>query len=125
PVLSMTGTRDASLVFRTTVANRRRPFERIHRGDQYLVTIDDAVHRTFADLETEHDAMEAGRLDGPPGPQTRPPGGAEHQAHLGIIRGVTLAFWDAMLRGDAEAMKWLREGGAEKALGAAARFEKK
>jgi predicted dienelactone hydrolase len=123
PVMNMTGTRDASLTFRTTHAHRRRPFERIHRSDQYLITIDGAVHRTFADLETIEDAIAVGRLDGPPGVATRPPGNTEHQQHLAIIRAMTLAFWQAYLQDDAGALRWLRDGAASRAVSRAAKFE--
>ena len=42
-----------------------------------------------------------------------------------LIRQSTTAFWDAYLKGDSAARKWLAEGGFETALGADGVFEKK
>lgn len=47
---------------------------------------------------------------------------AEFQA---LIKAGTTALWDAFLRGDAEARRWLAEGGYEEALGKKATFERK
>ncbi|HUU09291.1 MAG TPA: hypothetical protein VM431_01980 [Phycisphaerae bacterium] len=42
-----------------------------------------------------------------------------------LIRQSTTAFWDAYLKGDSAARKWLAEGGFEAVLGADGVFEKK
>ena len=42
-----------------------------------------------------------------------------------LIRTVTTAFWDAYLRDDAAAKRWLADGGCEATLGDSAKFEKK
>jgi hypothetical protein len=42
-----------------------------------------------------------------------------------LIRQSTTAFWDAYLKGDAEARAWLADGGFASILGADGRFEKK
>ncbi|HUR80268.1 MAG TPA: alpha/beta fold hydrolase [Thermoanaerobaculia bacterium] len=47
PVLSLTGTCDTSLLYRTFPRHRRIPFEQAH--DAYLVTIDRVNHDTFVE----------------------------------------------------------------------------
>src|SRR4051812_20905774 len=107
PVLHMTGTLDDSPIGDIKAAERRVPFDRIHAPDQYLVTFQGGDHMTFA-------------------VQRRRPGVGEKDARFQdlILQGTT-AFWDAYLKGDAEAKSWLARGGYAGALGGDGKLEVK
>lgn len=90
PALHMTGTRDQSRLWKTTVAHRRISFDRSSGNDRYLVTLRDGTHSTFSDDE-------------------RCPG-LMHADHIDTIQQTSLAFLDAYLRNDAGAKQWLRSG---------------
>ena len=106
PLLHMTGTADVSPVSDTTAAQRRVPYDRIAADHQYLVTFEGGDHMIFS-----------GRPRAVADPRD-----ADFQAL--IVQG-SLAFWDAWLRDDAAARKWLEGGGYAEALGARAVFEQK
>jgi len=91
PVLHMTGTRDDSPLGETKAAERRVPYDHIRGADQYLVTFQGGDHMIFS-----------GRL----GSQR----GEKDALFQGLIRQGTVAFWDAYLKGDAEAKAWLAQG---------------
>lgn len=97
PVFHMTGTRDDSPIGNTTAKQRRLPFDHGAGHPRYLLILKDANHMAFADR-----------------------GDANY--HELICVGST-AFWDAYLRNDAAAKKWLTEGGFKAALGDAGTFE--
>ncbi|HEY2323787.1 MAG TPA: acetylxylan esterase [Thermoanaerobaculia bacterium] len=79
PMLHLTGTHDSSLLYGTTPADRRVPFESIPRDDQFLISIKGANHSSFSDDES-----------------------AGNRAMHDIIRKSTSLFWNAYLRGDHE-----------------------
>jgi len=85
PMLHLTGTHDSSILYGTSPADRRVPFESIPRDDQFLISIKGANHSTFSDDED---------------PSNR----AMHD----VIRASTTLFWDAYLRGDATALAALK-----------------
>jgi predicted dienelactone hydrolase len=97
PCLHMTGTRDDSIVSGTRAEQRRIPFDHISGADQYLVTLIGGDHMVFSGR---------GRL----------PGGRRDELFQRHIRSVTTAFWDAYLRDDPAARRWLAGGGCEAAL---------
>lgn len=91
PCFHMTGTKDDSPIGETKASERRIPFERISGANQYLVTFRGGDHFIFS-----------GRW--------RDQGGGENDAMFQeIIARSSTAFWDAYLKNDAAAMKWLRE----------------
>ncbi len=106
PLLHMTGTEDVSPINDTTAAQRRVPYDRIAAPSQYLVTFEGGDHMIF------------GGREGP----SRRPRDAEFHA---LIHAGSLAFWDAYLRGDGAARRWLDEGGYAVRLGTSARYERK
>jgi pimeloyl-ACP methyl ester carboxylesterase len=57
PALSITGTCDSSIIYRTRPAHRRVPFEQTHATRQYLVTIDRVNHNTFSNATDRHHDM--------------------------------------------------------------------
>jgi predicted dienelactone hydrolase len=106
PILHMTGTEDVSPISDTTAAQRRIPFDRIAAPHQYLAVFQGGDHMIFS------------------GRGRRAPDARDARFQSLIVQG-SLAFWDAWLRDDADARKWLDEGGYAKALGDAATFERK
>lgn len=106
PVLEMTGTQDYSPLGDSVAADRRIPFDHVKSNDSYLLTLTDGDHMVFS-----------GRARN----ATRPTD-ARHQE---IIRLASTAFWDAYLKNDAIAKKWLRDGAFKSELGADGTFEQK
>ena len=107
PVFHMTGTNDTSIINDTPAEDRRLPFDRITGADQFLVTFEGGDHMVFS-----------GR------PRAMAGGEKDDFFHNFILQSTT-AFWDAYLRGDANAKAWLTGGGFEKVLGKDGKFEKK
>ncbi len=108
PVMHMTGTLDDSPVGETKAAERRIPFDKIEGVDQYLITFEGGDHMIFS-----------GRWMLPGGNREKD---AEFQK---LICLASTAFWDAYLKDDAPAKKFLQDGDLEKALGANAKLEEK
>ena len=106
PILHMTGTEDNSPIGETTAAERRIPFDNITGSDQYLLILKGGDHMVFS-----------GRSG------WRGNRGKDDLFHSLILQGST-AFWDACLRGDAGARKWLLDG-FEKAVNGQGTVEKK
>jgi hypothetical protein len=111
----MTGTRDDSPVTGAKAAERRIPFDRIDGAEQYLVTFEGGDHMVFSDRRWRTIAREPG-TGGDPSRDAR---------FHDLILQATTAFWDAYLRGDAAALRWLAEGGFEAVLGKDGVFEQK
>jgi len=99
PCLHLTGTKDDSPLFGTTAKDRRYPFDHTKGPGQWLITFADATHMTFS--------------------------GRGAAKHLDYIRQITLIFWDAHLKHDAAAKKWLTDGTLERTLCADATVERK
>jgi predicted dienelactone hydrolase len=108
PFLSITGTRDGDVIGDgTTPASRTRPFEHMNPPGKYLAVFDGGDHRVFGGQ----------RMRGTPS-------GGDARIQAGT-KALTLAFWDAHLRGDRRAREWLESGGPRGILGPADRFETK
>ncbi len=88
PVLVLTGTRDSAPGTPDPLSHRI-PFDRSNVPGSILVTIQDAEHLAFGDYPSLR--------HGPRDPR-----------HHGWILQETTAFWDAWLKGDANARAWLR-----------------
>lgn len=102
PLMHMTGTLDDSPIGGTRAADRRIPFDRISQAEQYLIIFRDGDHMIFGGRSGM-----LGRLTGR---------NQDAEFHR-LILAASLAFWDAYLRGDAEARRWLTEDGLESRLG--------
>ncbi len=101
PVFYLTGTQDT--IGKIGAGQRRTPFDHSTFPQTYLVTFDGANHMTFV------------------------PGGAfgaAKEKYQKFVRQSTMAFWDAYLKGDPTAKKWL-ERDFKTELGAAGVFEMK
>jgi predicted dienelactone hydrolase len=106
PIFHMTGTEDNSPIGDTQASERRIPFDCISGADQYLLTFQGGDHMVFS-----------GR-SGFRGDRSK-----DELFHSLILQGST-AFWDAYLKGEAGAKKWLF-GDFEKAVGGQGRVEKR
>ncbi len=107
PILHLTGTADVSPFNDGGAENRRVPFDSIHGPPQFLITFDGGDHMLFA---------------GTSGPRRD----AKRDAAMhDLILQSTTAFWDAYLRDDATAKKWLVNGGCKSAVDKAGVFEMK
>ncbi|MDD5533958.1 MAG: hypothetical protein PHC52_14295 [Syntrophales bacterium] len=105
PCLHMTGTRDDSPIGETAAKDRRVPFDRIGKADQYLLTLRDGDHITFSHWRFRGD-------------------GSKDELHHELIKTSSLAFWDGYLKKDARAMVWLNSD-FQRLLGDNGTFEKK
>ncbi|MCM2314797.1 MAG: hypothetical protein NDJ92_06555 [Thermoanaerobaculia bacterium] len=102
PTMHMSGTRDSSWFWMTTLKHRRRAFDAIRGAPRYFLNIDGAEHLTFADRETMKIAKRNGRLDAeePPMLMSRD---MEQQRHVDLILEYSDAFWAAHLTGSEQA----------------------
>lgn len=108
PTLHMTGTRDDSPVGDTKAADRRIPFDHITSAETYLVIFEGGDHMVFS-----------GRR------RLRGGDGGRDARFQDLIRMSTTAFWDAELKGDAAAKRWLADGDFKQELGQDGTFEQK
>ncbi len=102
PIFHLTGTKDESPMRDFEAVDRQRPFETIDDVDQYLLVLNEAVHMTFS-----------GRTTLPGGRTFSYPSLDRHHA---LIKMAAVAYWDAMLKDDANARVWLQDGGFSAAI---------
>jgi predicted dienelactone hydrolase len=105
PTFYMTGTKDDSPIGDTKASERRIPFDHTHAKPTYLLVLTDGDHMVFS-----------GRLA-----QPRPTDEPQQK----LIRIASTAFFDAYLKNDANAKKWLDENGFKQLLGEQGTFEEK
>lgn len=92
PILHITGTEDLNpLDPSMQAAERRIPFETIRGVDQYLIVLDGARHMDFSGSR---------RSDDP----------ARERHVQEVVKAATVAFLDAVLRGNTDARHWLDAG---------------
>lgn len=90
PCFHFTGTKDAvGIVSDMTVEQRRMPFDNIHARGQHLITFEGGDHMVFSGSER-------------PGADT-----SKYDRFHDLICEATTAFWDAELKGDPAAKKWM------------------
>jgi predicted dienelactone hydrolase len=106
PCLHVTGTADNSIVATTTASQRRLPFDHARGADQYLVTFFGLDHLTYSGHARKAD-------------------GASDAMFHRLIAETSIAFWDAYLKGDADAKASLHADGLAARVGSAGRVEKK
>lgn len=107
PILHMTGTADNSPIGDTAAEARRFPFDAITGAEQYLITFTGGDHMVFS------------------GHRRLLSDGAKDPLFHELIKMSSTAFWDAWLKDDAEAKRWLAGNEFEKILGEAGRYERK
>jgi predicted dienelactone hydrolase len=88
PMMLMTGTRDSSAIGRTTPESRREVYAALPAGSKYELVLKDAEHMAFSDRTLRGD---------------------EHRNpnHHKAILALSTAFWEAFLKTDPAARKWL------------------
>jgi predicted dienelactone hydrolase len=89
PWLLLTGTNDNAPIGEATAASRLVVFPELPPGGKYELVLDKAEHSAFTDRELPGEAHK------------------HNPNHHRAILAVTTAFWDAYLRSDPEAKKWL------------------
>jgi len=115
PTMHMSGTRDTSRVWRTSLRHRRRAYDSIRGAPRYFLDIDGATHQTFADRESIRIAKRNGRLDMLEAPLMRTRDVA-HQRRIDLILQYSDTFWNAWLRGSDAAKSWLASSQPEGAV---------
>jgi hypothetical protein len=106
PCLHITGTQDNSIVGTTQASQRRLPFDYTRAVDQYLVTFFGVDHLTYSGHRRSSNATNDGFFQQ-------------------LIAETSVVFWNAYLKGDAEAKLWLTGTGLKSHLAATAKVEKK
>ena len=107
PWMLLTGTKDTAPIGEVDVANRLTVFPALPPGGKYELVLFNAEHSAFTERQLPGDSL-------PRNPN-----------HHRSILALTTAFWDAYLRNDANALKWLDGDGARKVLDKDDRWQKK
>jgi predicted dienelactone hydrolase len=111
PTMHMTGTKDfLEILPQTKAEDRRIPFDHMGHAETCLVIFNDGDHMIFSGRERTSATPEKLEQD------------AMFQT---LICAATSAFWEAYLKGNAEARQWLLKGGCKELLGPRATFEVK
>ena len=93
PWMLMTGTKDVSPIGNTDLESRLAVYPALQGFPKYQVILHNAEHSVFTDRAL---------------PGDREPRNPDHQR---VILALSAAFWDAYLRGDAQALGWLNGSG--------------
>ena len=107
PFMGITGSLD-NLGPLANAAWHKIPFERSQPGDKYEVFIQGASHMSFITAETLNSARSS-----------------QAAAILGYTNSASLAFWDAYLKDDPAAKKFLQSGALEHSSHGAAKFSRR
>ncbi|EDY20509.1 conserved hypothetical protein [Chthoniobacter flavus Ellin428] len=107
PWMLMTGTKDVAPVGHATVESRLAVYPALPAGDKYEVVLENAEHSVFTDRPLPGDQ------------QPRNPN------HHKVILALSTAFWDAYLKGDAEAKAWLAGDGPRQVMESGDRWQRK
>lgn len=104
PLMTMTGTDDASPLGEFSAESRQDIFKYATGSDQYLLVLQDGDHMVFNGSR--------GKLGVNP----------KRDVHERIIKVLSLAFWEAYLNNDKAAAEWLTGDGVKAWLGAEATY---
>jgi predicted dienelactone hydrolase len=107
PWLLMTGTKDVAPIGGATLESRLAVFPALPPGSKYELVLDGAEHSAFTDRALPGDSS-------PRNPN-----------HHRAILALSTAFWDAFLRGDENARRWLDGDGPRSVLEKADRWQRK
>jgi predicted dienelactone hydrolase len=111
PMMHMTGTLDESPINQSKPEERRVPFDHIPAlADQYLIVFQGGDHMVFSGRSGSGFMVGTGNQANDPTFEV-------------MIQQATLAFWDAYLKTDGPAKKWLADGACKAMLGADATLE--
>ena len=106
PLFHMTGTEDDSPIENFGFEHRLKVYDHSSSPEKHLLIKQDGDHMVYNGTR--------GKLDSNP----------NRARHEDIIMLSSLAYWDAMLKGDAQARAWLNDGGFENWLGADGRLSR-
>jgi predicted dienelactone hydrolase len=107
PWMLLTGTKDTAPIGQAHLASRLSVFPALPAGSKYELVLNNAEHSAFTDRALPGDS------------QPRNPN------HHRSILALTTAFWDAYLRDDANARRWLDGDGPRKILDKEDRWQRK
>ncbi|MCC6126148.1 MAG: dienelactone hydrolase [Pirellulales bacterium] len=107
PWMLLTGTRDVALIGNISAESRLAVFPALTPGGKYELVLDKAEHSAFADRELPGETQK------------------HNPNHHRVILAATTAFWDAHLRDDPEAKKWLDGESMRGLLESGDRWQKK
>lgn len=107
PWLCMTGSHDKSVIGSFPVENRLAVYDSLPPKDKYELVLFEAEHSAFT--EPRKNAKQAKR----------------NPNHHRAIKATSTAFWDAYLRGDPQAKKWLTTDSVRSALATKDRWQHK
>ncbi len=107
PWLLMTGTKDVAPVGDADVKSRLSVFPSLPAGGKYELVLDGAEHSAFSDTALPGDR------------------GERNPNHHRAVLAISTAFWDAYLRDDAAARKWLDGDGPRSVLEKGDRWQAK
>jgi predicted dienelactone hydrolase len=104
PWLLMTGTKDLAPIGQADMNSRLGVYPALRGAPKYEVVLQNAEHSVFTDRAL---------------PGDREPRNSNHHR---VIFAISTAFWDAYLRGDADALAWLHGGGPRAVMEGADRW---
>ncbi|MDX1967488.1 MAG: dienelactone hydrolase [Planctomycetaceae bacterium] len=107
PWLLMTGTNDTAIVGDADVESRLAVYPALPPGSKYELVLHKGEHEAFSDRDL-------------PGSKSK-----RNPNHHRVILALSTAFWDAYLKEDASARKWLDGDGPSKVLESEDRWQKK
>ncbi len=107
PWLLMTGTNDTAIIGDADVASRLAVFPALPAGGKYELVLEGAEHEAFGDRDL-------------PGTKSK-----RNPNHHRVILAISTAFWDAYLREDPAARKWLDGTGPSTVLEPKDRWQSK
>ncbi|HWW02110.1 MAG TPA: hypothetical protein VNZ64_20590 [Candidatus Acidoferrum sp.] len=93
PWLLMTGTKDLAPIGNADMKSRLAVYPALHGAPKYELVLHNAEHSVFTDRAL---------------PGDREPRNPNHHR---VILALSTAFWDAYLRGDSDALAWLKASG--------------
>jgi predicted dienelactone hydrolase len=107
PWLLMTGTNDTSLINDTDVESRLAVYPALPEGSKYELVLDKGEHSAFSERALPGDRVE------------------RNPNHHRAILAISTAFWDAYLKEDPSARKWIDSDDVRNVLEPADRWQKK
>ncbi len=105
PWMLMTGTKDLAPIGNADMNSRLGVFPALHGAPKYEVVLHNAEHSVFTDRAL---------------PGDREPRDPNHHR---VILALSTAFWDAYLRGNADALAWLKGSGPRTVMEEADRWQ--
>jgi predicted dienelactone hydrolase len=110
PMMVMTGSLDGSTRTGQTAQSRRDPYLYAPAGNKYLLFIEGAAHSSFTGGMTSNAGLGGGRLVNAwlGAKNSGAAGDYSQDAIFEYVEMSSLVFWDAHLKGDAAAAKWIK-----------------